>query len=97
MTQHDMTIANQNFPAFRGDLNDALQALASTSKGNTRPSTVYAGQLWVDDNTPSGTVWSLYLYDGTDDILLGQVDTAANVFSAAVLGSSRRRAPGPRP
>ena len=29
MSQNDFTIANQGFPAFRADLNSALQALAS--------------------------------------------------------------------
>jgi len=80
MSQHDMSIANQSFPATRSDLNDALQALASTSKGTGRPATPYAGQLWLDDNTPSSTVWSLFMYDGTDDILIGYVDSTNNVF-----------------
>jgi len=48
MSQHDMNIANQGFPAFRGDLNDALGALVSNSSGATAPSTTFAHQLWVD-------------------------------------------------
>ena len=48
MSQHDMNIANQGFPAFRTDLNNALAALASTSAGSTAPSTTFAHQLWVD-------------------------------------------------
>lgn len=48
MSQHDMTIANQGFPAFRSDLNDSLQALASTSSGATAPATTFANQLWYD-------------------------------------------------
>jgi hypothetical protein len=43
-----MNIANQGFPAFRTDLNNALAALASTSSGATAPSTTFAHQLWVD-------------------------------------------------
>ncbi len=81
MSQHDMVIANQTFPSFRADVNDALQALASTSKGNTRPPTVYAGQLWIDDNTPSSSLWTLYLYDGTHDVPVGLVDTTAGLFT----------------
>jgi len=89
MTQHDMSIANQSFPATRGDLNDALQALASTSKGNARPSTVYAGQFWLDDNTPSATTWTLNFYDGTDDIPVGYVNTTTNVYTPAGFGGAR--------
>ena len=48
MSQHDFIISNQGFPAFRSDLNDGLQALASLSSGATAPSTTYANQLWYD-------------------------------------------------
>ena len=48
MSQHDFIISNQGFPAFRSDLNDGLQALASLSSGTTAPSTTYANQLWYD-------------------------------------------------
>lgn len=48
MSQHDLSIANQGFPAFRSDLNDALQALGSLSSGTSAPSTMYANMLWYD-------------------------------------------------
>lgn len=48
MAQHDFSIANQGFPAFRADLNDALGAIASSSSGTTAPSVPYANQLWMD-------------------------------------------------
>ena len=48
MSQHDLDIANQGFPATRADLNNALQALGSTNSGATAPSTTYANQLWYD-------------------------------------------------
>ncbi len=48
MSQHDLSIANQGFPAFRSDLNDALQALGTNNSGATAPSTTYANQLWYD-------------------------------------------------
>ena len=48
MAQHDFSIANQGFPAFRSDLNDALAAIASSSSGTSAPSTPYANQLWMD-------------------------------------------------
>ena len=48
MSQHDFNIANQGFPATRGDLNNALAALASSSSGTSEPSTTYAGQVWTD-------------------------------------------------
>lgn len=48
MSQHDLIIANQGFPAFRSDLNDGLQALGSLQSGATTPSTTYANMLWYD-------------------------------------------------
>ena len=54
MSQHDFEIANQTFPAFRSDLNNALQALVSVSAGASAPTTTFAYQLW---------------YDSTNDIL----------------------------
>ena len=48
MSQHDMNIANQGFPAFRSDLNSALAALVSNSSGTSAPSTTFANQWWYD-------------------------------------------------
>ena len=43
-----MAIANQGFPAFRSDLNDALQALVSLNSGATAPSATFANMPWYD-------------------------------------------------
>lgn len=80
MTQHDGILEDQPGGTFLTDIGNFAAAVLSTSKGNSRPSTPYAGQLWVDDNTPSATAWSLYLFDGTDDIKLGEFNTTTNSF-----------------
>lgn len=74
MSQHDMTIDT----TFGQDIQDALQALASTAKGNSAPSTPYAGQLWLDD---TATPWVLKMYDGIDWITVGEVDATTNLYS----------------
>ena len=51
MSQHDMNIANQDFPSTRSDLNNALAALASTSSGSSAPSTTFANQLFYNSST----------------------------------------------
>jgi hypothetical protein len=51
MSQHDMDISNQAFPATRADLNAALVALATCSSGATAPSTTFAYQWWADTTT----------------------------------------------
>lgn len=48
MSQHDLDIANQSFPAFRSDLNDALEAIATLQSGATAPATTYGGMPWID-------------------------------------------------
>ena len=81
MSQHDLTIDNQLFPSFRGDLNNALQALGSTMLGVAAPGAPPAGMCWVDN---SATPWVLKIYDGTDWIGLGAVDITTNRFSPYV-------------
>lgn len=84
MSQHDMVVANGSGATVRADINDGLQALASTSKGGSAPSTIYAGQLWLDDDTPSGTIWTLNIYDGSNSIAVGYVDSSNNWFIPAL-------------
>ena len=48
MSQNDYTIANQGFPAFRADLNSALQAIATNNSGTSAPSTMFANMWWYD-------------------------------------------------
>ena len=75
MSQHDMNIENQGFPAFRSDLNNALAALASTNTGATSPSTTCAQQLWYDStanllkmrNTDNDAWITLAYLDQTND------------------------------
>ena len=43
MAQHDMNIANQSFPSFRTDLNNALSAINTMHSGTSRPSGAAAG------------------------------------------------------
>lgn len=80
MSQHDMVLDNASGATLRADVNSALQALASSSKGPSAPSTIYAGQMWLDDDTPSGTIWTLNMYDGSNSISVGHLDTANNWF-----------------
>lgn len=80
MAQHDFSINNQSAPAFRGDLNNALEALATLSSGASAPSTTYANMLWYD--TANNI---LYMRSEADDawISLGTLDQGANTFTPA--------------
>lgn len=85
--QHDLDIADQSGASFRSDLNNALKALASTSLGTGRPTGVQQGQFWLDSDTPSSTVWTLNLYDGTGDIALFQIDITNDTYTPAPIAT----------
>ena len=74
------TIDNVTFPVGRSKLQSIFDAIRSTNIGNTAPDLV-AGQFWIDNNTPSTTVWTLYLYDGTDNISFATIDTVNNTVN----------------
>ncbi len=56
MATHDYVIANQGFPAFRTDLNNALAAIVSNNSNGSSPSTTYAYQMWYDTGT---NIWKM--------------------------------------
>ena len=87
MSQHDLNIANQGFPAFRADLNNALAALGSSNSGATAPSTTYANQLWYDTANDQ-----LKIRNEDDDawitiLTLNQTTDAVSSFAGLVIGT----------
>lgn len=89
MSQHDFVIDNQNAPASRADINNALQALASCSSGTTAPVATYANMLWYDTTNDllkirneANSAW----------ITLGTVDQTNNVFNPNFLPATQAEA-----
>tara|TARA_B100001287_G_scaffold152484_1_gene128337 strand:- start:695 stop:1621 length:927 start_codon:yes stop_codon:yes gene_type:complete len=68
---HDYDIGNAVGATFRADLNVCLSEIQSTNRGSSEPTTKVNGKLWV--NSSNNT---LNIYDGTNFINLGKVDTA---------------------
>ena len=92
MSQHDFTIDNQGFPAFRSDLNNALQALASTNTGATEPTTTFAGQLWVDTandviklRNEANDGWVTLPFDSTDGSVTLSASDINTIFGSDVV------------
>lgn len=83
MAQHDYSIANQGFPAFRADLNDALAGLVSNSSGATEPSTIYAHQFWVDTSADP-SVLKQRNADNDAWITIASIDQTGDTFNLAV-------------
>ena len=80
MSQHDLNIANQGFPAFRADLNDALVALGSTNSGATAPATTFANQLWYDT---ANNILKIRNEDNDAWISIATLDQSADTVSAS--------------
>lgn len=76
MSQHDYNIANATFPNTRTDINNALGAIQTMNSGASAPSTLAAGQIWLDT---SATPWVLKMYDGADHISLMTINATTNV------------------
>jgi hypothetical protein len=81
MAQHDMNIANQSFPNFRTDLNNALSALNTMHSGTSRPSGAAVGTLWLDTTNSGSNSLEIKFFDGSDDISFATVDTSANTIN----------------
>jgi|MDSZ01.1.fsa_nt_gb hypothetical protein len=79
MAQHDMNIANQSFPDFRTDLNNALSAINSMHSGTSRPSGAVAGTMWLD--TTSASSPTIKFFDGSDDISFATIDYSGNTVN----------------
>jgi len=79
MAQHDMNIANQSFPSFRTDLNNALTAINTMQSGTSRPSGAAAGTMWLD--TTSASTPTIKFFDGSDDISFATIDYSANTVN----------------
>lgn len=88
MAQHDMNIANQGFPAFRSDLNDALSALVSTSSGATAPSTTFANQLWYDTTNNKLKIRNEDNDAWIEILTLNQTTDALDSISGYVIGTN---------
>ena len=79
MAQHSLNIANQSFPSFRSDLNNALTALNSNHIGSSRPSSAIAGTIWIDSSVTD--TYSIKVFDGTDDLELFSINTSTNAIT----------------
>jgi hypothetical protein len=77
MSQNDLVIANQSFPATRADINSALQSLGSSNSGTTEPSTTYANMFWYDT---ANNILKFRSEANDAWINIGYLDQSANTF-----------------
>lgn len=71
--------------ALATDLNSWRTALHSMHSGTSRPSYAVAGTMWLDT---TGSPNVVKIFDGTDDITFGNLDTGANTFTITLAANS---------
>jgi len=81
MAQHDYNIANDSFPTVRTDINNVLSAINSSNSGTSRPSSAVQGTVWLDTTNSGSNSLTLKIYDGSDDISIGTIDTSSNTIN----------------
>jgi hypothetical protein len=89
MSQHDYIIDNQLAPAFRSDLNAALNAIVSTNSGVTAPTTTYANMLWYDT---TNDLLKMRNESNSAFITLGTIDQTNSVFNPNFLPATQAEA-----
>lgn len=95
MAQDDLIVVNAGGATVRAKINTALAALGSGMKGPNAPPAPLAGMVWVEDDTPSASVWTVRMYDGADWIALGQLDSTNNRFTpSGIFAAGSAAAPG---
>lgn len=70
--------ANLSGLTYRTQDNNAKRALLNHHKGSTAPTYAEAGMIWMDD---SETPWLLKVHDGSDWIVMGEVNSVTNTFT----------------
>lgn len=83
MSQGSLTIADGGGLAVLAAINAALARLASKASGTARPSDIATGEVWIETDNPGTGVWSLWLYDGASDILLGTINSTTHAITWA--------------
>ena len=88
MATHDYNIANQGFPAFRADLNDALAAIVSNNSNATAPATTFAHQWWMDTSA-NPSILKVRNADNDAWITLGTFNQSTDTFTPAGVTSDK--------
>jgi len=102
MAQHDYVLANQTFPDFRTDANNALAAAVTMNSGATEPAATFAAMLWYDTTldivkmrNDADDAWvSLFLLDQTNDAVSFKMTTRGDILRGDANGHEARYALG---
>lgn len=80
MSQGDLVTPSGSGLAVRTGINAAIDRLATKGAGTARPSDIATYETWLETDNPGAGIGSLWLWDGTSDILIGLVNTSTHAF-----------------
>lgn len=66
----------------------SFDALLSCHRGVARPPYAATGTFWIKDTGSSPAVDEVYIFDGTNDVLIGSIDLVGGVFSPSIANGS---------
>src|SRR5690349_24712807 len=81
MSQGALSTSNGSGASVRSGINAALARLSTKASGTSRPTDIATGENWIETDNPGAGIWSLWLYDGASDILVGLIDSTSHAFS----------------
>lgn len=64
--------------AVRTKIDAALARLQTRASGTSRPSDIAAGEVWIETDNPGAGAWSVWEYDGSQDVLKHLLDTTSH-------------------
>lgn len=92
----DLSVANQGFPAFRGDLNEILEAIYTNQSGTSTPANNYANSFFYDQtnnllkfrNEDNDAYITIMGFDQSADTTTNIVSDATQQFTKAQIPST---------
>jgi hypothetical protein len=92
----DLSVANQGFPAFRGDLNEILEAIYTCQSGTSTPTNNYANSFFYDQtnnllkfrNEDNDAYITIMGFDQSADTTTNIVSDATQTFTKAQIPST---------
>jgi len=92
----DLSVANQGFPAFRGDLNEILEAIYTCQSGTSTPANNYANSFFYDQtnnllkfrNEDNDAYITIMGFDQSADTTTNIVSDATQTFTKAQIPST---------
>lgn len=86
MSQDPLLVPSGSGLAVRVGFNAAIARLATKASGVGRPADIQVFEDWIETDNPGAGIVSWWLYDGSEDILIGTVDVVFHTIELNATG-----------